>query len=138
MDQSQAARAEQLKKWRMSRVHEQTLPSGLEVTLRDADIQSIIIEGDIPNTLVDLITSEEFQGLNQEDAGAKMLSEHKNDFTSLLRSLIKASLVSPALADAADETHITYDELTFEDKMFIFNFLNREAQAVRPFRKQPE
>jgi len=66
------------------------------------------------------------------------MAEHKTDFNTLLFELIKASLVEPAIGDKADEAHILYSELTFEDKMFVFNFMNREAQSLRPFRNEPE
>jgi len=138
MEQSQNARAEQLKKWRMSGLHEATLPSGLDVTLRDVDIQSILIEGDIPNTLVDLIGSEEFQGLSEEERTKKFLLEHRSDFNVLMRQIVRGSLVEPKIGETADDEHILYGELTFNDKMFIFNYLNREATAVRSFRGELE
>jgi len=136
LEQSQEARAENLKKWRESRLHEIELPSGLVMTIRDVDIASVFIEGNIPNTLIDLIGSDEFQGLNEEEAGKKMLGEHKNDFNTLIRQLIIASFVEPKIGDVADDDHILYSELSFEDKMHVFNFLNRDVQAVRSFRDE--
>jgi|SRR3989304_3843187 len=138
MMQAQQARAQNLKRWREQRLHEETLPSGLAVVIRDVDLASIVIEGSIPNTLIDVITQDAFQQLSEEQAGAKLMAEHKTDFNTLLFELIKASLVEPAIGEKSDDQHILYSELTFEDKMFIFNFMNREAQSLRPFRDKPE
>lgn len=134
LEQSSQARAVNLRKWRAQRLHEETLPSGLEVVLRDVDLPSVMLEGDIPNTLLDSITSQEFQALNDEEAGKKVLGNNK-DFNELMRQVIKAALVEPAIGETADETHILYSELSFADKMFIFNFANREAEQLRPFRE---
>lgn len=138
MMQSKQARAQNLKKWRESRLHEETLPSGLAVLIRDVDLASIVIEGSIPNTLIDVITKDDFQKLSEEEAGLKLMAEHKTEFNTLLYELIKASLVEPAIGDKADDQHILYSEISFEDKMFIFNLLNREAQSLRPFRDESQ
>src|SRR6185436_12641317 len=116
MMQSQQDRALNLIKWRAQRLHEETLPSGLAVLLRDVDLASLAIEGNIPNTLVDLITSEDFQKLSEEEAGKQVMSENMTDFNALLVQLINASLVEPLIGDVADDKHILYSELTFEDK----------------------
>lgn len=135
MKQAQQARAQNLKKWREQRLHEETLPSGLEVVLRDVDLASVFIEGDIPNTLITLITGDEFQQMKQEEAGKKLVSEHKTDFDVLMKHIITAALVEPLIGAEPDDEHILYGELTLEDKMFIFNFANREADQVRSFRE---
>src|SRR3990172_1607756 len=90
MMQAQQARAQNLKRWREQRLHEETLPSGLEVLLRDVDLASVAIEGNIPNTLIDLIISEDLQKLSEEEAGKQVMSGNMTDFNALLRHLIKA------------------------------------------------
>lgn len=135
MMQSQQARAKNLRKWRASRLHEETLPSGLEVLLRDVDISTLAIDSDIPNTLMDLITSDEFQKLSEDDAGRKVL-ENKADFNTFLKTLVKAVMVEPEIGEKPDDGHVLYSELSLDDRMFIFNFLNREATDLRPFRDE--
>ena len=136
MNQSQQARTMNLKKWREQRLHEVELPSGLQILIRDVDMASIIIEGNIPNMLIELIGSDEFQKMPEKEVGEKILTDNKADFNTMMREVIKASLVEPTIGDVADDKHILYSELTFEDKMVIFNFVNREAQAVRSFRDE--
>jgi hypothetical protein len=136
MMQAQQARAQNLKRWREQRLHEETLPSGLEVLLRDVDLASVAIEGNISNTLIDLIISEDFQKLSEEEAGKQVMSGNMTDFNALLMQLIKASLVDPLIGDVPDNKHILYSELTFDDRIYIFNFLSRDAQKVRSFRDE--
>jgi len=136
MMQSQQDRILNLKKWREQRLHEETLPSGLQVLLRDADLSNIVLEGGIPNTLIDLITSEEFQKLSEEEAGKRVMQGDMNNFNKLLEHVVKACLADPMIGDMADDTHILYSELKLDDKIFILNFANRDAQAVRSFRDE--
>jgi hypothetical protein len=124
-----------LRKWRQQRLHDETLPSGLPVLLRDVDLASIFIDGHIPNTLIDLAISGELQNMTEEEAGKKLLEGDTGDFNMLLRQVVKAALVEPAIGEKADDLHILFEELSFEDKMFIFNFANREADQIRPFRE---
>lgn len=133
--QSTDAKRVNLAQWRAQRLHELTLPSGLPVKVRDVDMTDLVLTGAIPNTLIDLLGNEETQKLSEDEVGKKMLSENKNEFATLLSVIVKAALVEPAIGDVPDETHITLDELTFADKMEIFNFVNRDANAVRPFRE---
>jgi hypothetical protein len=140
LDQSQQARAMNLRKWREQRLHEEELPSGLHVLLRDVDLASVMLEGNISNTLTDLITSDGFQSLSEEEAGKKLLDD-KESFSNLLKQVVTAALAEPTIGQEADDKHIMYSELTFNDKMFIFNYANREAEQMRPFRegdKEPD
>jgi hypothetical protein len=135
LKQSEDAKRAALAEWRAKRLHEEILPSGLPVVLRDVDLASIFVDGNIPNTMIDLVTSPEIEGLSNEEVGKKFLTEDSTNFNTLLRTLTTAAMVEPAIAEHGDETHIEYSELSFDDKMFIFNFVNRDANTVRPFRE---
>lgn len=134
LEQSQRASEDNLAEWRAKRLHKETLPSGLKVELRDVDLPSIMMEGGIPNTLIETITSEDFQKLSEEEATSKMM-ENGTDFTSMMKAIVKAALVKPAIGETADDKHLLYGELTFEDKIFIFNRMNREAAQMTSFRE---
>ena len=135
LKQSQHAKRVNLAEWRSRRLHELELPSGLPVMVRDVDMTDLVLTGAIPNTLIELLGDTDTQKLSEEEVGKKMLAENKSDFATLLTVIVKAALVEPAIGDTPDETHIMLDELSFADKMEIFNFINREASAVRPFRE---
>lgn len=135
LNQSIQAKRVTLAEWRAKRLHELDLPSGLQVKLRDVDMTDLVLTGAIPNTLIDLLGSEDTQKLSEAEVGKKMLGENKSDFATLMSVIVKAALVEPAIGDVPDETHIMLDELSFADKMEIFNFINRDANSVRPFRE---
>jgi hypothetical protein len=134
-NQSVQAKRLTLAEWRAQRLHELDLPSGLQVKVRDVDMTDLVLTGAIPNTLIDLLGNEETQKLSEAEVGKKMLGENKADFGVFINVIVKAALVEPAIGDVPDETHIMLDELGFADKMAIFNFVNRDANAVRPFRE---
>jgi|SRR5688572_7706189 len=136
MKQSQQDRTQNLRKWREQRLHEETLPSGLQVILRDVDLAGVMLEGSISNTLIDLISSEEFQKLSPEEAGKRVMGNDAQGFNVMLKNLIEAAFVEPVIGDVADDKHILYSELSLDDKLFTFTFLNRDAQAVRSFRDE--
>lgn len=133
--QSQQDRLQQLRKWRESKRHEVTLPSGLPVVLRDVDIADVMLNGNIPNTLIDLISLPDFQQLSEEEAAKKVMSTDGQGFNALLRQVVEAAFVEPQIGNQADDQHILYSELSLADKMFVFSFLTRDAQAVRSFRE---
>jgi hypothetical protein len=135
LKQSQADKRVDLAQWRAARLHELKLPSGLDVKVRDVDMTDLVLTGAIPNTLVELLGDEETQKLSEEEVGKKMLGENKAEFVTFISVIVKAALVEPAIGDVPDDTHIMLDELSFADKMQIFNFINRDANAVRPFRE---
>jgi hypothetical protein len=136
MKQSQQDRTQNLRKWREQRLHEETLPSGLQVILRDVDLAGVMLEGSISNTLIDLISSEEFQSLSSEEAGKRVMGNDAQGFNVMLKKLIEAAFVEPVIGDVADDKHLLYSELSLDDKLFVFSFLNRDAAAVRSFRDE--
>ena len=143
LEQAQAAKRMNLAEWRASRLHEiDDLPSGLPIVVKDVSLQDLVmLDGvEIPNTLLDMMLDNDAkQAKGAEDAQSDtevvlQMMRNKADFNRMLNEMVKACLVAPQIGETADEEHITLDELTFADKLHIFNFLNREAAAVRPFR----
>jgi len=152
LNQSQAAKRANLAQWRASRTHAiEDLPSGLPIVVKDVSLQDLVMMEDveIPNTLLDMMfDNDEKQAMFADDAQSDSqvileMMRNKTEFNQLLNEMVRACLVSPPLGDKPDDEHITGDkpddehitlaELSFNDKMHIFNFLNREAQGMRPF-----
>lgn len=147
LQQSQAAKRKNLAEWRASRLHDlDDLPSGLPVTVKDISLQDMVMmDGvEIPNTLLDMMFDNDAkQAKGEEDALSDNevildMMRNKADFNKLLDEMTRTCLVSPQIGETADDEHITLDELPFADKMHIFNFLNREVAAVRPFPDEPD
>jgi len=142
LNQSQAAKRANLAQWRASRTHAiEDLPSGLPIVVKDVSLQDLVMMEDveIPNTLLDMMfDNDEKQAMFADDAQSDSqvileMMRNKTEFNQLLNEMVRACLVSPPLGDKPDDEHITLAELSFKDKMHIFNFLNREAQGMRPF-----
>jgi hypothetical protein len=65
----------------------------------------------------------------------KQLAQNGADFRVMLDALVTIALVVPQIGMQADESHITLDELPNDDKMAIFNHVNREVTALQSFRE---
>jgi len=128
--QSQKAK---LAQWRASRRHEETLPSGLEVLLRDASMTDLLFTGKLPASMLDMAQSAADRGNTAIDL--KSLATNGKDFKLLIDELVLLCLVEPKIAETPDDEHIGLNELSGEDRMFIFNWVNREVEQVRPFRE---
>lgn len=133
LNQSVQARRVTLAQWRASRVHDLSLPSGLTVTVRDASVMDLIIDGKLPQTLLSMIVDET---KDQAQVDLSMFSG-SNDYGALINGMVRICVVDPPVADVADETHLGIDELPGEDKLAIFNYANREVEQVKSFRAEP-
>jgi hypothetical protein len=131
LEQSIAARKEMLAQWRASRHHPLTLPSGMNVWVRDASIMDLMLTGKIPQTMLGLIAAEADKGNGQLDL-QKMAES--NEFGTLVNNIVLLSVIEPPLAAKGDADHLGLDELPASDKMAIFEFANREVETAKPFR----
>lgn len=119
--------------WRASRLHEETLPSGLTVTLRDVTMTDLMLTGKLPPAFVDMAERSAKDGTGSVDM--KELMKNAADFASMLDALVAIALVEPKIGSAADDEHITLAELPNDDKMHIFNWVNREVAQITSFRE---
>lgn len=119
--------------WRASRLHEETLPSGLVVTLRDVTMTDLMLTGKLPPAFVDMAEQTAKDGAGSVDL--KNLMKNAADFTLMLNALVTIALVEPKIGDVADDEHITLAELPNDDKMHIFNWANREVAQITSFRE---
>lgn len=133
INQSQADVRKMLAEWRASKSHETTLPSGLHVTLRDVTMTDLLFTGRLPNSMLDMAQAAADGG--QQNIDLKALAKNGQDLQMLVNELVLLCLIKPPVAETPDEEHIGLDELNGEDKMFIFNWANREVEPVRSFRE---
>jgi len=132
LGQSQIAKQINLAEWRASRMHEMDLPSGLQVTVRDVTMTDLLLTGKLPASFVDIAQDAATKG---DSLDLKQLAEKGADFRDMLDALVEIALVTPLIGTEADESHITLAELPNDDKMAIFNFVNREVTALQSFRE---
>jgi hypothetical protein len=130
--QSQAAKALNLSEWRKSRLQEIILPSGLTVTVRDVSMTDLMFSGKLPDSMLDMAQGAAEQGA--QDLDLKSLVKNGNDFNQLINELVKLCVIEPPIAEMPDDEHLGINELNGDDKMFIFNWANREVEKLRPFR----
>lgn len=119
-----------LASWREKRQGEKfTLPSGLEVTLRKADLLDLAALGRIPSLLVD--------AANRMVGGAEVKVEKFKDQVEIINLVVTACLVAPEIGETADDTHILVSELTVQDRLAIYNWASAGVARLLPFREKP-
>lgn len=133
IQQSNNAKRKNLAEWRASRLHEMDLPSGLPVTVRDVTMTDLMMTGRLPDSFLEM--AQEAAKNNAADFDLKTLTKNAADFRAMLDALVELALVSPKVGSVSDDEHITLDELPNDDKMAIFNHLNREVTALHSFRE---
>ena len=134
LQQSQQAKREKLAQWRASQKHELALPSGLNVLVRDASLTDLMIAGTIPQTFLNEIAAAAETGSNKVNVDLKKFAGSQ-DFGALIQGIVRVCLLEPRIVETPDDDNITLDELSGDDKMAIFEWANREVEAVRPFRE---
>lgn len=119
-----------LKEWRSKRVKDETLPSDLAVKLRRVSVLDLLVRGRVPVTLSTLV---------EKAAGKKISLSEFNEFAELINLIVDAALVYPPIAKNGaepDDDHLTWDDLDYADRLFIFNWANEEAEQLSPFRSK--
>jgi hypothetical protein len=133
LNQSNNARRVNLAAWRARRLHDLELPSGLDVTVRDVSMTDLLFTGKLPAAMLDFAQDASQNGSASVDL--KEMAKNGADFKALMDEIVRLCLVEPPIGDVEDDEHITLAELSGDDKMFIFNWANREVEQVRSFRE---
>lgn len=129
--QKERDRKMELHAWRASRTTTKTLPSGLEVTLKRVSLLDLAMNGNIPNALAgmvdDVIDAEKIKKVQAADFA---------QFGQVIDLVVKACVISPMIADVADEEHLAVSELPMEDRLEVFSWANEGVEQIAPFRPQ--
>ena len=133
LKQSEQAKRKNLAEWRASRVHERTLPSGLQVKLRDVTMTDLMFTGKLPDAIIKMANDGANDGTQEFDLAE--LAKNTSDFNQMLNTLVELCLVEPKIGNAADDDHILLAEMPADDKMDIFTFVNRGAEQLHSFRE---
>ena len=111
-----------LQEWREKQTEAVALPSGLDVTLRKVDFLTLISLGVLPGALMAKLM--ELEG-KQEIEPSEL-----PEYIALFDEVARYALIEPLVGETADETHITLNELSMEDKIAIFKRVNRNASGL--------
>ena len=133
LKQAQAARRETLAQFRANQIKELPLPSGTVVFVKDVTMTDLMLTGKLPDNLLDV--SQEAASQGKENVDLKAISRNGAEFKVMLDTLARLCIVEPPIADVGDDDHLGIDELSSDDKMAIFNWVNREVEPVRSFRE---
>jgi len=133
LEQSQKATRVNLAEWRASRIHERTLPSGLQVKVRDVTMTDLMLTGKLPESITTLMTDMAGNGAQEMDVA--LITKNATEWNQMLNTLVELCLVEPQIGDVADDEHILLAEIPTDDKLDLFNFLNRGADQLRSFRE---
>jgi hypothetical protein len=133
LQQAQQARRESLAQWRSNRLHELTLPSGMTVWVRDISMMDMMLTGKLPESIMEFANEADKQGKAEIDL--KAIVKSGTDFGLMLDTVVLTCVVEPPIAQTGDDDHLGLDEINGDDKMAIFNYVNREAEKLRPFRE---
>lgn len=132
MKQSQLDTRKMLAEWRSNNSNEVQLPlSGRILQVRDVGLIDLVVEEKLPNTMMDLV----LQLSDGKISEAEVMKSHGPEFGALLNLIFKLAVVYPPVADEPDEDHISPSEFVYGDKVALFDWVNREAKVVRPFRE---
>jgi hypothetical protein len=134
LERAKAMRRETIAKFRYEQVKEMPDPlpdSGLKVFLREASMMDLVFSGKLPEPLVDAIQSA---SKDKQDVDLKSLARNGAEFSKMVEGLILMTVVEPPIAEKADDDHIGIAELSANDRMAIFNWLNREKNSLDSFR----
>lgn len=135
LEQARAARRETVAKFRSEQVKEMPEPlpvSGMRVWVRDATMMDLVLSGKLPEPLMDVI--EDLQKEGEKEFDLKQLARNGAEFSQMVDAMVMIAVVEPPIAEKGDEEHIGISELAGDDRMAIFNWLNREAKEMRSFR----
>lgn len=115
-----------LEQWRKQRQQgeDATLPSGLTVQLRQVSMLDLAANGQIPQTIKPQIDAL-MQGGGKLD---RMSLDAMNKFIGVVDLVVGACLAGPE--------GLSLDELTYQDKIAIFNWANEMTGKLAPFRPE--
>lgn len=124
--------------WRKSRIFQVVTPSGLAITMKRVSLMDLVTQGTVPDSLLGFFDLAMKSAKKSADGQGKveMEAEQIPELVQAFNAVAKACVIDPPLADEADDEHLSVDELPFNDKGFIFEKANEEAESLKPFRRQ--
>jgi hypothetical protein len=117
-----------LASWRAARSTTLTLSSGLVVLVRRVTIIDLAAQGRIPTPLLAQVEAL----VNGEQLASGNLASLEAA-APIIDLVARAALVSPPVADVADDDHISLDEIPILDRLAIYNWAQGEAAVLAPF-----
>jgi hypothetical protein len=93
----------------------------------------LMMTGKLPEAIMKMVTDTAQAG--EQEFDLEMITKNTAEWNQMLTTLIELCLVEPQIGDVADDEHILLAEIPSDDKLDIFNFLNRGAADLQSFRE---
>lgn len=133
------------KAWRRSRLAGELvkLPSGNVARLRRPDLLDMVMSGQVPDSLTPIVEKAFFEAPDEqsrEETGRAFVQEAGlAGFNELLRLICQAAFLEPHIMDDPQaEDEISYGDLDFADKMFVFTWAAGEVADLEKFPTEPD
>ena len=127
--------SERLAAWRKATApREIDLGDGLTVLVRRVRLQDLIVTGSVPVTLIDDAAAAQKRLTKKGRATA----DDTRQILPMIDAVVLAVVIDPPLALVADDDHLALESISPDQRMKIFEAVNSEAAALRPFRGQPD
>lgn len=112
-----------------------TLPSGNVAMIRPVGMDHYLKWGRIPNFVLPTILRAFDEPGEHEFPRAESLEE-KREWLKFLDDLARVSFISPRVVEgaAAEDDEINVDDIAYEDKRLLVEFLGRPAEVLASFR----
>ena len=109
------------------------LPSGIVVKLKIPSIANLLVNGKIPNDLMDVFLKPTV--ISRSKKPIKINPEDYKENLRLIEIFAKESFVEPKLVENnPQQGEICLSDLDDEDKLFIFNYVTAEVGQLKSFR----
>jgi hypothetical protein len=113
-----------------------TLPSGNVARMRPVALDVMILDGTLPDLLSPIAAKTLWTETDIEEIGN--IGELAAGMAELFGHVCRASFLEPRIADVEDlgEGEIALDDVSFDDKAFVFQLAIQPAQVLRKFCEQ--
>ena len=109
------------------------LPSKHVACLRPISLLLLLERGKVPDTLSGMVSQLILKG----GKPAATLETYQ-DFAELISWVCHIAFIEPRIVDDPQEDNeISIDDVGFEDRVFVFNWAQKEVQYLMPFRPEP-
>jgi len=115
------------------------LPSGNVARLGPVDLSQFLLDGDIPDLLAPFVARMLFEGVSDEELDAEFAPEKAlekaGETMQLINTICRASFIEPCIVDEdPGEDAILIEDVTVDDRNFVFSVATRGVMALKSFR----
>lgn len=126
------------------------LPSGLVIKAKRVELQTMIMQGSVPNPLMETVSKALEKGQKADIAKMVGMDEGKldlnmvNDMYEMVNAVVMESVIEPKVhpvpedQDDRDDDLLYIDEFDDTDKMFMFQWASGGTSDLEQFRRESD